>query len=134
MISLLPVYHRFYDAALLVVPLCWLMGSAKSRLKRSAATGLAAIAVFFLPGGSLLETLRDRGTIPSALDQAGWWNSFVMAHAVWCLLALGIVLLYQMAVAVRIARIAVVNSNSLRCGQELPLQPDVYQFAIQSVQ
>jgi len=37
-------------------------------------------------------------------------------------------------VQVRIARIAVVNSNSLRCGQELPLQPDVYQFAIQSVQ
>ncbi len=118
-ISLLPVYHRFYDAAVLIMPLCWVAVSIKSKPNRSAGIGFAAMAVFFLPGGSLLETLRDRGTIPSALNQAGWWNSFVMAHAVWCLLALGIVLLYQMAASVHIARTAVVNANFLRSEQEL---------------
>jgi len=118
-ISLLPVYHRFYDAAMLIMPLCWLVVRIKSRLDRSAVPGLAAIAIFFLPGGSLLETLRDGETIPSALDQAGWWNSLVMAHAIWCLLALGIVLLYQMAAALRIPATAVVNSNFLGSEQEL---------------
>lgn len=94
-LTLLPVYHRFYDAALLVLPLFWLL--ARSKLDRTSAVGPAALVVFFVPGGSLLETMRDRGMFPAGISSSNWWNSLVMAHAVWCILILFFVLLYHMA-------------------------------------
>lgn len=109
-LSLLPIYHRFYDAALLVVPLCWLVANLNSirafrtmlcprmlYTNMSSALGLLMIGVFFIPGGSLLEVLRDKGVIPIALNGYAWWNSLVMAHATWCLVVLVFVLLYKAA-------------------------------------
>jgi hypothetical protein len=109
-LSLLPIYHRFYDAALLVVPLCWFVANLdpirafRAKLcpsmlytNKSSALGLLMIGVFFIPGGSLLEVLRDRSVIPVALNGYAWWNSLVMAHAVWCLVVLVFVLLYKAA-------------------------------------
>jgi hypothetical protein len=109
-LSLLPVYHRFYDAALLIVPLCWLVANLKSNCalqarffpsmvypRGSSAMGLLMISVFFIPGGSLLEVLRDKRAIPMALSGYAWWNSLVMAHAVWCLVGLVFVLLCETA-------------------------------------
>ncbi len=107
-LSLLPIYHRFYDASLLMVPLCWLVTTLKPRsllrerfpssgfsLSTSSAIGLLMIAAFFIPGGSLLEVLRDRGTIPRVLSGNASWNALVMAHSVWCLVVLVFVLLYH---------------------------------------
>ena len=44
---------------------------------------------------SVRASTRNRGAIPSVLNNATWWNSLVMAHAIWCLLILSIVLLYK---------------------------------------
>jgi hypothetical protein len=98
-LSLLPVYHRFYDATLLLIPLCCLLASPK--LRRRSLIGLLALSAFMVPGGSMLETLRNRGLINSSLNSADWWNGFVMAHAVWCLLLLTLVLLYEMSAVAR---------------------------------
>ena len=108
-VSLLPVYHRFYDAALLIIPLCWLI----RRLSDSAGIddklspdllgrmipwlGLLAIVAFSIPGGSILEVLSARGVIPPRLLGTVWWNGVVMAHSVWALVILLAVLLYEMA-------------------------------------
>jgi hypothetical protein len=69
-ISLLPIYHRFYDAALLP---------------------------FLIPGGTLLEALQDRGSLPLGLTSHWWWQGLVMPHEVWLLLLLSGLLLYEMA-------------------------------------
>ncbi|MCU1272533.1 MAG: hypothetical protein JWN74_3827 [Acidobacteriaceae bacterium] len=100
-LSLLPAYHRFYDAALLIIPLCYLLARSKSGFNRHSAIACLALVVFLVPGGSLLETLRNRGFITSVFSSTTWWNGLVMAHAVWCLLLLTLALLYEMACAAR---------------------------------
>lgn len=96
-ISLLPVYHRFYDATLLLIPLCCLL--ARPKLNRSRGIGLLALSAFMVPGGSVLEALRNRGFVNSALNSTAWWNGLVMAHAVWALVLLTLVLLYEISTA-----------------------------------
>jgi hypothetical protein len=98
-LGLLPVYHRFYDATLLLIPLCCLLAHLK--LNRRSAIGLLALSAFIVPGGSMLETLRNKGLINSSLNSADWWNGLVMAHAVWCLLLLTLVLLYEISVVAK---------------------------------
>jgi hypothetical protein len=95
-ISLLPVYHRFYDATLLVLPVCWAL-TAYRKTRRPAVLSLLLILPFLIPGGTLLETLESSGRISQALVPRWWWEVFFMAHQVWFLLFLGILLIYQMA-------------------------------------
>lgn len=96
-ISLLPVYHRFYDATLLVLPLCWAIVWFR-REWVSAALSLGLMLPFLIPGGTLLETMQMAGRIPGALTNHWWWNGLVMPHQVWALLLLSVVLLREMGV------------------------------------
>ena len=65
-ISLLPVYHRFYDATLLVLPLCWAFVSLR-RERVAAVVSLGLMLPFLIPGGALLDTMQIAGRIPRAL-------------------------------------------------------------------
>jgi hypothetical protein len=96
-ISLLPIYHRFYDAALLVFPLCWAFASyRKARLP--AILTLLLMVPFLIPGGTILQTMQTNGRIPSTLSERWWWDTIVMPHEIWALFFLSLVLLYEMAV------------------------------------
>jgi hypothetical protein len=57
---------RFYDAALLVLPLCWVFVSWR-RARSFAVLSALLILPFLIPGGTLLETLQSGGPVPSAL-------------------------------------------------------------------
>jgi hypothetical protein len=94
-ISLLPIYHRFYDAVLLVLPITWALVNFHAPRMAGIAT-LVLIAPFLFPGGTILEVLQTRGHIPQFLSNHWWWEAFVLPHQVWALLALAIVLLYEM--------------------------------------
>ena len=96
-LSLIPIYHRFYDAALLIIPISYLLNNLNKKSDKPTLIALASSAFFIVPGGSLLYVLRDRGVIPIRLTVQGWWNSLVMAHAAWCLFFLAGTLLYLMA-------------------------------------
>jgi hypothetical protein len=100
-ISLLPIYHRFYDATLLALPVCWAFVSYKPVSKRQmrcfALLSFLSMLPFLIPGGTLLESLEMNGRIPSSLVNRAWWQAFVMAHQVWLLLFLSALLIYQMA-------------------------------------
>jgi hypothetical protein len=95
-ISLLPVYHRFYDASLLILPVCYLIGGRCVK-RVPTIVGLALILPFFVPGGSMLEVLQDSGRISSVVIGTWWWRSIVMPHQIWCLLVLSILLSYCLA-------------------------------------
>jgi Glycosyltransferase family 87 len=93
-IGLLPVYHRFYDAALLVVPLCWCMTQTVGRTKKIASIGLLLMTPFLVPGPSFLQLLAARGQVSDAVAHSWWWDQIVMPHQTWALLLLCVVLLY----------------------------------------
>jgi hypothetical protein len=94
-VSLICVYHRFYDAALLIWPLAWALLLAKNRSIRIVM--LAVIAPFFMPGPALLARLAIAERFPPTITSSWWWNSIVLPHEVWDLILLAILLLFCMA-------------------------------------
>jgi hypothetical protein len=97
-LALLPVYHRFYDAALIAVPLCWCMTHFTGRSKPVAKIALLLVIPFLVPGTAFLQQLAVHGQVPDAVTHTWWWNCVVMPHETWTLLLLCLVLLYGMKV------------------------------------
>jgi hypothetical protein len=95
-IALLPVYHRFYDAALLAVPLGWCIANAAGTQRAIAKVSLFLMVPFLAPGTAFLQRLADQGCVSDAFTHSWWWNDVVMPHETWSLLLLFFVLLYGM--------------------------------------
>ncbi len=97
-LSLLPVYHRLYDASLLVLPLCWSLSEMSGRFNRFARAALLLILPFLVPGGSALEQLQLSGRVAKTIVNSWWWGTLVMPHQVWALFFLSVLLLWTMKV------------------------------------
>lgn len=95
-LSLLPIYHRFYDASLLVLPLCWSLKEWSGPRRRVARATLALILPFLFPGGSALENWWQSGQISTTITQSWWWISIVMPHQIWLMLAMSAIFLWAM--------------------------------------
>jgi hypothetical protein len=48
---------------------------------------------FLIPGAWMLESLQNANRIPSYLTHWWWWDILVMAHQIWALLLLSLVLI-----------------------------------------
>jgi len=95
-LSLVPVYHRFYDATLLIFPLAWSLAAWKSQSRAMArAVFVVIISVFLVPGGSALEQLQRAGHLV-ALRTHWWWNALVLPHESWSILLLALFLVRAM--------------------------------------
>lgn len=95
-ISLLPVYHRLYDASLLVFPLAWSLTELSGKIRSLGNITFCLILPFLVPGGSLLEQIQLTGYVSTAVRSSWWWNAMVMPHQVWAILILSVVLLEAM--------------------------------------
>ncbi len=95
-LSLLPVYHRFYDASLLMLPLCWSLKEWSGPRRRFARAALVLILPFLVPGGSALEQWWLSGEISPMITQSWWWTSIVMPHQIWSLLLMSVVFLWAL--------------------------------------
>ncbi|HEY3974996.1 MAG TPA: glycosyltransferase family 87 protein [Candidatus Sulfotelmatobacter sp.] len=98
-VALLPVYHRFYDAGLLAVPLCWCVTNAADMSKSTIRIVLLLMAPFLFPGAAFLQQLVVHGHISDTVANSWWWNCVVMPHESWALLLLCLLLLYRMKLA-----------------------------------
>lgn len=98
-LSLLPVYHRFYDAGVLVVPLCWCIANVATLPRTITKITLFLMTPFLSPGAAYLQQLSVRGEIPDVIQQSWWWNSVVLPHETWALLLLVSILLYALKIA-----------------------------------
>jgi len=96
-LSLFPVYHRFYDAFLLIFPLCWSLREISGARNKFAWWAFLLMLPFLVPGGSALEQLQASGKIPRAIVDSWWWTAIVMPHQIWFLLFLSLLLLWCMA-------------------------------------
>lgn len=98
--TLLVVYHRSYDATVLVFALAWGVtaasgGAGSPAGRRERRMGIAAVAlvcVFLAPGSAVLAEAVKRGHVPAWAAQSAVWRCVVMPHAVWALLGLGVIL------------------------------------------
>jgi len=87
--SLLIVYHRFYDASILLLPLGWVVWSLVTREgKRFGWTRwavLLGILPFFVPGAVFIDKMQREGHIPGGLAENLLWDTFVVHHQAWAL-------------------------------------------------
>jgi len=93
-IILLPVYHRYYDATILMLPLAWAL-AALHRQRRLAVVVLALLIPFVLPVG-WQTNLAARAPLPTALTKNPFWTIGVSAMQSWLALAVGVTLLWAM--------------------------------------
>jgi len=93
-LSFLPVYHRFYDTTLLVLPLAWALSPRNEASFRIRCLTVILIIPFLIPGAAFLNQISSR--VPHSAVDSHWWNALVIAHEAWFLLLLSILLLYMM--------------------------------------
>jgi hypothetical protein len=96
-LALLPIYHRFMDAVLLPLPLCWCLTTREPKHKRMACVVLLLVFSFMIPGASLLAILAASGRFSNHIVSSWWWNVLVMPHEAWAILAISLSLLYAMS-------------------------------------
>lgn len=94
-ICLVPVYHRVYDVALLTTALAWSLGEIDGPRRGYATLLLLAMAVFLIPFDSV-KSVGNRLHHLGSLAQNRVWQSLLIPHYAWALLATTIVLLLAM--------------------------------------
>lgn len=89
-INLLPFYHRYYDAALLLLPFCWYVAhfDARSWLDRIS---LVLWAPFLAPLANPFRLWLATDTSPDP-----WLDAFIRPATNWCLLVLSLFLLWRL--------------------------------------
>jgi hypothetical protein len=108
---LFPVYHRFYDGFLLILPLGWSLREFSGPGNKLARGAFLLLLPFLVPGGSALEQLQLSGRIPEAMAQSWYWTGIVMPHQIWFLLLLSLLLLWRMADGGRARAFAIAPHN-----------------------
>jgi hypothetical protein len=92
-VSLIPVYHRFTDAGLLLVAVVWALTELKGALRRLAVACLLLASPFLVPGASVLHEFAERDETLQYLSHGRFWESFLLPHETWLILGLCVVLL-----------------------------------------
>jgi len=100
-LTLLPVYHRYYDAALLIIPLVWALTALATPARRWAVAALAVMAVFMVPSSTLVHHLAVWGNIPPALADSFAWQAVVKLHQNYLLIALLVIVTLTWPMATR---------------------------------
>lgn len=90
-LGLMLVYHRFYDAVILLPLLAWGCAAA-TRDRLAAGLVLAPLLVFMVPGASLLFVLAERGIVPEVVTELSCWDPLILRHQAWTILLLAILL------------------------------------------
>jgi hypothetical protein len=92
-VSLLPIYHVWYDAALLSIPLCWgLAALERPGLRWHARATVLLILPFLLPGAAILQSLGP-GYLPARVWSSWWMQGLLVPYQAYLAAALAIVLL-----------------------------------------
>jgi len=92
-LTLLPIYHRYYDATLLIIPLAWAFAALTDPAhRRWPIIVLGLIAPFVLPVGWAMNLVK-RGYVSAAIAAQSWWQIIIIPLQVWLILALAIVLI-----------------------------------------
>jgi hypothetical protein len=95
-VGLLPIYHVWYDAVLLAVPLCWALSAlGQPAARRWAWATILLILPFLVPGPAILSRWGP-DHLPASVWSSWWLQAIVMPYQAYLAAALAIVLLAVM--------------------------------------
>ncbi len=87
-VTLVPFYHRVYDAALLSVPLAWALGTSDPRSRRIRIATLVLILPFLVPGPAMLYRLNAGGYVPEWARSSWVWENLILPYQAYLVFAL----------------------------------------------
>lgn len=90
--TLLPIYHRFYDASLMIFPLAWALTQLRGPASRQARVCLVAMLPLLVPGAAIIRVLASLSPTAASLSRTWWWNLFLAPHQAWLVLVVLLVL------------------------------------------
>lgn len=100
-LSLLVVYHRYYDAVILTLPIAWAFSAWRTGQRMLAALVLVLCADFLVPAQIALNAVENRQILPSEITDGFLWRSVLTTQHVWALVVMAAVLLWAMVMAGR---------------------------------
>ena len=95
-LCLLVVYHRYYDAVLLAVPITWSFTALHGAHWREGVAVLLLSADFILPFQTALHAMQQEQLLPAWLTGGPLWGVLITQH-VWALVLMTLVLLLAAA-------------------------------------
>ncbi|MEI7835349.1 MAG: glycosyltransferase family 87 protein [Planctomycetota bacterium] len=95
LLGLLPLYHVYYDALLLALPICWAFASLAGPLRRYAMALLLLTTPFLVPGAAFLAYSGSR-TLGPGIWSSWWMQNLLMPHQSYLLAAMSAVLVLAM--------------------------------------
>jgi len=95
-LSLLPVYHRYYDALILVLPLGWAIANLATRRNVHAIAVLICTVPFYVSSAFALDALQRHHYVPGILLHSIIWSLILMPMQTWLLIAMALVLMHCM--------------------------------------
>ena len=101
-LALLLVYHRVYDAVMLLLPVAWAIGMLQSANRtetsnrRIAWLALVMTSAFLLPTSAILHALEQRGTIPAGFVDTIVYQLVIQPHQVWAMIGLSLMLIFAL--------------------------------------
>lgn len=93
-LTLLVSYHRFYDAALLVLPIAWAWTTLATSMRWFGIAVLVLSADFIVGTQVVAYTVTAGRTLPGGLEASPLWTAGVLAQHVWALVAMAVILLW----------------------------------------
>ncbi len=91
--SLLPVYHRFMDAGILLIPVAWALSELEGELRKFAAACLLLASPFLVPGATVLHEFSHKYETLQEFSRSRLWEPLILTHEAWLILLLCAVLI-----------------------------------------
>lgn len=92
-LALLPLYHSYYDALLLVIPLAWAIAAIGTEESAYAWATIACTGPFYVCFAWVVDNLVLKGRIPMRIAETAWFNTWVLPCETWALIAMSILLM-----------------------------------------
>ena len=85
-LGMLPIYHVYYDATIMLIPAAWAIGEWHDRKSKPALATLLLLMSMLIPGQSLLNKLAQQGAPPEWIIQGLLYKAILLPHLSWLIL------------------------------------------------
>lgn len=102
-VTLLPVYHRYYDTCMLILPMVWAVRELRGKMHHWAVMTLSVLAIFIVPSSTAIHWAGVKGYFSESMTESFFWQAFVKLHQNYFLLALLLLLIWGLNRSARLA-------------------------------
>jgi len=112
LVELIVIYHRSYDAILVVFPMAWALSAAVPR--NLAWPVLLTVAMFFLPSGVGVQALGEQDWFPIWISSGLLWRGLFIPYQAWALVVMACWMLYCLVSQTALPRTTISRNGGIQ--------------------